>query len=187
MKRYILPVSAVLLILLYLLMILPVPEPDQCALCDSAPCHAPCLVNLSTGEVGELTVYEPHPFKAGELWEYQQGGTFRFLTVAGVTGYRDTARWESHISIPIEQNEYEEKYFCKSCRDKLQPFSQTGFVFADLRLPSEPEIYFIQNNCEIKMENYLIHMERNESNQYEVTVIGNIDPSVFSDQPIDYE
>ncbi|MBQ7898717.1 MAG: hypothetical protein IJ307_02585 [Bacteroidales bacterium] len=187
MKKYILPVCAVLLVLICIIATLPAPEPEHCAICDSIPYHAPALVNLATGEVGELTVYEPHPFKAGELWEYQQGGTFSFLTVAGVTGYRDTARWEFHISIPIEQNEYEEKYFCKSCREKLQPFSQTGFVLADLRLPSEPEIYFIQNNCEIKLENYLIHMEWNESNQYEVTVIGTIDSSVFSDHPIDYE
>lgn len=187
MKKYVIPIIAVILILILARAILPAPEPDPCAICDAIPYHAPCLVNLATGEVGELTVYEPHPFKAGELWEYQQGGTFSFLTVAGITGYRDTARWEAHISIPMKQNEYEEKYFCKSCRDKLQPFSQTGFVLVDLRLPSEPEIYYIQNNSKIELENYLIHMERNESNQYEVTVIGTIDPSVFSDQPIDYE
>lgn len=183
MKKYIIPVIAVILILVCLISLLPAPEPEHCAICDSVPYHAPCLVNLATGEVGELTVYEPHPFKAGELWEYQQGGTFSFLTVAGITGYRDTARWEAHISIPMEQNEYEEKYFCKSCRDILQPFSQTGFVLAELHFPSEPEIYFIQRNTEIMLENYQIQMDISDSNKYDITVIGTLDISDFSYEP----
>lgn len=183
MKKYIIPIVAVILILILARAILPAPEPEHCAICDSIPYHAPALVNLSTGEVGELAVYEPHPFKAGELWEYQQGGTFSFLTVAGITGYRDTARWEAHISIPMEQNEYEEKYFCRSCRDKLHPFSQTGFVLADMRFPSEPVIYFIQGNTEILQDNYRIQMEVNDLNECDITVIGTVNLSDFSDEP----
>lgn len=152
MKKYIMPACATILILICMMTILPAPEPEQCALCDSLPYHAPCLVNLATGEVGELTVYEPHPFKAGELWEYQQGGTFSFLTVAGITGYRDTARWEAHVTVPRDRNKFEEKHFCYSCRDLIKPFSQTGYVLADLHLPSEPEIYFIQGNIAILLE-----------------------------------
>ena len=184
MKKYILSAFAVILILIFLMIILPAPEPEKCALCESVPYHAPCLVNLSTGEVGELTVYEPHPFKAGELWEYQQGGTFSFLSVAGLTGYRDTARWESHVSVPRDENEYEEKYFCKSCRDLFQPFSQTGFILADLHLPSEPEIFFIQGNTEISLDNYRIQIEVSNSNKCDITVIGTVDLSDFSDKPV---
>ena len=67
MKKYIFLVIAVILILICVITILPASEPERCAICDSIPMHAPALVNMATGEVGELTVYEPHPFQAGEI------------------------------------------------------------------------------------------------------------------------
>ena len=63
MKKYVIPIIAVILILVLALAILPAPEPERCAICDSIPFHAPALVNLEAGEVGELEVYEPHPSK----------------------------------------------------------------------------------------------------------------------------
>ena len=103
MKKYIFPAIAVILILICLIIILPAPNPKRCAICDSIPYHAPALVNLATGEVGELAVYEPHPFKVAELNPYQQGGTFSFIYVAGLNGYSDTANCETHITIPIDE------------------------------------------------------------------------------------
>ena len=74
MKKYIFPVIAVIPILICMITILPAPNPKRCAICESIPYHAPALVNLATGEVGELTVYEPHPFKVAELNPYQKVG-----------------------------------------------------------------------------------------------------------------
>ena len=135
MKKSIFPAIAVILILICVITILPASEPERCAICDSIPMHAPALVNLATGEVGELTVYEPHPFKVAELNEYQQGGTFSFIYVAGINGYSDTANWEAHITIPTDENEYEEKHFCKSCRERISGHTEKGFLLLDLRTP----------------------------------------------------
>lgn len=135
MKKYIFPAIAVILILICMITILPAPNPKRCAICDSIPYHAPALVNLATGEVGELAVYEPHPFKVAELNPYQQGGTFSFIYVAGLNGYSDTANWETHITIPINENEYEEKFFCKSCRDRIADHTDKSFLLLDLRIP----------------------------------------------------
>lgn len=135
MKKYIFPIIAVILILILARAFLPAPEPERCAICDSIPYHAPALVNLATGEVGELAVYDPHPFKVAELNEYQQGGAFSFIYAAGVNGYSDTANWETHITIPTNENEYEEKFFCKSCRELITDQTENGFLFLDLRTP----------------------------------------------------
>ena len=135
MKKYIFPIIAVILILILAHAILPAPEPERCAICDSIPFHAPALVNLATGEVGELAVYDPHPFKVAELNEYQQGGTFCFIYSAGLNGYSDTANWETHITIPTNENEYEEKFFCKSCRILISGHTENGFLLLDLRTP----------------------------------------------------
>lgn len=134
MKRYIVPVLVLILILASL--ILPVPNPQHCAICESIPCYAPCLVNLETGEVEEINIYEPHPFKVGELNEYQQGGTFSLLSIAGLKGYSDTSNWEAHISIPTNSNEYKEKYFCKTCRKLIASHAEIGFMLLDLRNPN---------------------------------------------------
>lgn len=65
------------------------PEPDRCSVCDYIPSHAPCLVNLNTGEVGEIALYEPHHTLVGEIAEEQRGGYFCFMSVAGLQGYLD--------------------------------------------------------------------------------------------------
>lgn len=135
MKKYVIPIIAVILILVCLICLLPAPEPEHCAICDSIPMHAPALVNLATGEVGELAVYDPHPFKVAELNEHQQGGTFSFIYAAGLNGYSDTANWETHITIPINENEYEEKHFCKSCRELISGHTEYSFLLLDLRTP----------------------------------------------------
>jgi hypothetical protein len=146
MKKYIFPVIAVILILICLITILPASEPERCAICESIPCHAPCLVNLETGEVGELSVYEPHPFKVAELNPYQQGGTFSFIYVAGINGYSDTANWETHITIPTNENEYEEKFFCKACRERISSHTEKGFLLLDMRTPENFSILSLESD-----------------------------------------
>lgn len=77
------------------------PEPEICALCGSGiPYHAPVLVNLSTGEIGEMRVYDPDPRHRYELEEEQSTGTFSFLHIAGLTGYRDTCNHSCCVTLP---------------------------------------------------------------------------------------
>ena len=146
MKKYIIPILAVILILIFARAILSAPEPERCAICDSIPMHAPALVNLATGKVGELTVYDPHPFKVAELNPYQQGGTFSFIYTAGINGYSDTANWETHITIPTNENEYEEKFFCKACRECISGHTEKGFLLLDLRTPESFSIISLESD-----------------------------------------
>lgn len=173
MKKYIFPVITVILFLICLITILPAPNPKRCAICDSIPYHAPALVNLATGEVGELAVYEPHPFKVAELNEYQQGGTFSFIYVAGLNGYSDTANWETHITIPTDENEYEEKFFCKSCREKIIDYTESGYLLLDLRTPDTFSILSMNLDEVFKIRCYEIHTEVQLS-EIEITILGNL-------------
>lgn len=56
--------------------------------------HAPCLMSLATGEIGELTVYDMDPLRPEELAAVQSVGTFSFLSCAGIMAGRDTG---SHV------------------------------------------------------------------------------------------
>lgn len=174
MKKYIFPAVAVILILICLSTILPAQEPERCAICDSIPMHAPALVNLATGEVGELAVYDPHPFKVAELNEYQQGGTFSFIYAAGLNGYSDTANWETHITIPINENEYEEKFFCKSCRTLISGHTKNGFLLLDLREPEKFFILSLDANETQRVRCYEIQTTQ-QSNEVEITIHGTLE------------
>ena len=173
MKKYIFPVIAVILILICLITILPASEPERCAICDSIPYHAPALVNLATGEVGELAVYEPHPFKVAELNEYQQGGTFSFIYAAGLNGYSDTANWETHITIPTDENGYEEKFFCKSCREKIIDCTENGYLLLDLRSPEAFSILPMGSDEVYTIRCYEIRTEQKGSN-IEIVICGQL-------------
>ena len=174
MKKYIFPVIAVILILICLITILPAPNPTRCAICESIPYHAPALVNLATGEVGELSVYEPHPFKVAELNPYQQGGTFSFIYAAGLNGYSDTANWETHITIPINENEYEEKYFCKACRKLISGHTENDFLLLDLRNPENFSILPLDSDVVHTVRCYEIQT-RVQSVEIEIIVYGTLE------------
>ena len=150
-------------------------EPDHCSLCEHPPTHAPCLVNLQTGEVGELTVYDPHPFQRGKLADIQYGGYFSFLTVAGLTGYRDTARWETHLSIPVDEYGYKGKFFCDSCRDFLKDCANFGFAIVDIKVSKTPIVYTIEEGASFNFRCYEIDVEKREKEECEIIVKGTLD------------
>ena len=174
MKKYIFPVIAVILILICVITILPASEPERCAICESIPYHAPALVNLATGEEGELAVYEPHPFKVAELNPYQQGGTFSFIYVAGINGYSDTANWETHITIPTNENEYEEKFFCNACRERIAAHTDKGFLLLDLRTPESFGILSIDSEQIQSVRCYEIQTKQ-DLDEIEIIVHGTLE------------
>ena len=174
MKKYIFPAIAVILILICVITILPASEPERCAICDSIPMHSPALVNLATGEVGELTVYEPHPFKVAELNPYQQGGTFRFIYAAELNGYSDTANWETHITIPTNENEYEEKFFCNACRERIAAHTDKGFLLLDLRTPESFGILSIDSEQIQSVRCYEIQTKQ-DLDEIEIIVHGTLE------------
>jgi hypothetical protein len=152
-----------------------IPEPEQCSLCAGLPCHAPCIINLSTGEMLELAVYEPHPFIAGELAEEQQSETFSFVRGAGVDGYRLSGE-SITITIPMVADAMEEKHFCNTCRERLDDCASQGYALVDLKDISNPIIYAIGIDLEVSFRCYnIIANEAKEDEKYEIRIIGTLD------------
>ena len=152
----------------------PAPEPEHCNLCESIPHHAPCVINLNTGEVGEIALYQPHFTLGGEIAEEQRGGYFCFLTVAGMHGYLNTSTPEAHVSAPIEGLEYNEKSFCFECRERLQEYTKDGFVLADLKEADNITLYPVKDGTEFTVRCYTVTVIENDKNELEISVIGSI-------------
>ena len=150
------------------------PEPDRCSVCDYIPSHAPCLVNLNTGEVGEIALYEPHHTLVGEIAEEQRGGYFSFVSVAGLRGYLDACVPETHVTVPDGIEKYEEKYFCSTCRELLREYSHCGFVLADVRNPEAPTVYPVEAGTEFEVRCYTVVITETDKGELDISLVGSI-------------
>ena len=137
------------------------PEPEVCALCGNGngmSYHAPVVVNLSTGEIGEMRVYDPDPQHRSEIAKEQSTGTFSFLNIPGLSGYRDTCDHSSHVTLPKakEWMLIEPSYFCRSCRTLLADTATTGYVLADIYNLDNIMIYAIADKAEYTIRDYTV-------------------------------
>lgn len=154
------------------------PEPEICALCGNGngiSYHAPVVVNLSTGESGELRVYDLDPYRRNELAKEQSTGTFSFLNVAGIMGYRDTCDHTSHVILPKEK-EWElidSSYFCRSCRTLLAETATAGYLLVDLYDPDRIMAYAIEDGAEYTIRDYTVSIStQDELNGLSIDVTG---------------
>lgn len=122
----------------------------------------------------ELSVYEPHPFTAGELAEEQRGGYFSFIRGAGVEGHK--LGGESVIvTVPMKSKGMNEQNFCKACREWLTGYANQGYVVADLKDPEAPIIYKIYANASFSFRCYDISIqEQKDAEKFEITIVGTL-------------
>ena len=97
------------------------PEPEVCALCEDRQYYAPCLVNLATGQVGELQIYAG----SGHGWT-------SFFFVAGASGMCEENSHTCTATLPEEMKRMDGVHFCRDCRAKLAEITTEGYVLADL-------------------------------------------------------
>ena len=151
------------------------PSSKECSICRFIKSHAPCLLNLSTGEIGELALYEPHRTKVGELAEVQQGGTFGFFYVAGVKVTQTTSPWVLHIRVPMEGERIRKSHFCQKCRELLKEYNH-GYILIDMYSKDAPTVYPILADTSYLVRCYSITVEpKHVREEFEITMEGTLD------------
>lgn len=107
-------------------------QPVPCCLCNATRHHAPCLVDLETGSVTELSVYDPHPSITGELAEEQHTtGTFSFVTCGEAQGYRNTAQKKVEITVP-DSELTGLAALCTECQNHYSIDLENRYILMDL-------------------------------------------------------
>ena len=145
--------------------------PDRCPLCDFIKSHAPCLVNVATGEVEEMALYTPHYQLVGEIAEEQNASTFSFVTIAGARGTRVSSPWIMELDVPVAKEPLFKYHFCRDCRKLLA--DQAGYVIADLYVHGQPVVIPITDGMEQELRCYKITAVMNvEDNVIELKVVG---------------
>ena len=146
-------------------------SPDRCPLCDFIKSHAPCLVNVATGEVEEMALYTPHYQLVGEIAEEQNASTFSFVTIAGARGTRLSSPWIMELDVPVTKEPLFKYHFCRNCRKLLA--DQAGYVIADLYVHGQPVVIPITDGMEQELRCYKITAVMNvEDNVIELKVVG---------------
>ena len=152
-------------------------ESKSCCLCDSFRYHAPCLIDLETGDLIELDLYFPHETKVGELAEVQEdmSSTFSFVRLGTITGTKLTGSKVIEFGVPIADKTYNPA-LCKDCRELLQAEYKGRYVLADLYDMELKERIPIVANTSIDLRCYEITMAENtEKNEINVTIQGTLD------------
>ena len=106
--------------------------PEVCALCDQGPRSVPCLLNISTGDIGNL---------AGTA----RPGTFQYIGVLGAMGGWDSDAQTGHVTIPDETPALLAPAFCRSCRWTIMRNQPSCYYLADLSDPQTPQLYPIKD------------------------------------------
>ena len=154
MKRWTAPlIVAVLVVCLATTAFVQTQEPDRCPLCEFIKSHAPCIVNIETGEVVELALYQPHYSLVGEIAELQTDSTFSFVSAAGAKGTRISSPYKMELDVPKAVEPLCKTAFCKSCRTLLTG-ADSRYVLADLYAPGNPVIYPVIDGLDVKMRCY---------------------------------
>lgn len=155
--------------------IVALPDPEQCALCSvGRGCQALCLINLSTGQIGEIQVYAYGATKEGKLdpREAQFSGTFNLQPCAGLTAIRDTDFHTCQVFLPEERELMNPAHFCKECRLLLAGAGLEGYVILDLHDLDHKLAYPIWTGRHEVIRNYRISVGRQKNGGWEVCVTG---------------
>lgn len=151
------------------------PEPEQCALCsEGRPYQAPCLINLSTGQMGELRVYTYGPTEQGKLdpREARFSGTFNFQPCAGLAAIRDTDFHTCQVTLPEERERMNPAHFCKECRLLLAGAGLEGYVLVDLYDQNNVQAYPIRYEI---IRDYRVSVTNRKDGTRSVCVTGLLD------------
>ena len=149
----------------------------ECCLCNCFRYHAPCLVDLQTGDLKELGIYLPHETKAAELADPRiDQGTFSFVVLGDAVGYCDSTQERVEIEIPVKQ--IDNPMLCEECRTKLIDGITDRYMLADLYAPLDDrknhKLIPITDNMNIDLRCYTISATKEENGTLKLTVQGTL-------------
>ena len=132
-----------------------VPASKECVLCNAFPRHAPCLVDLNSGKICELEIYQPHHTKVAELSDEQYGGYMSLVQFGDINGILLGAD-RVELEAPAKATGILDSLFCKDCRKLLKDSNCQGYILADLRNPEELSVWQIAEGISASVRCYEI-------------------------------
>ena len=133
-------------------------SPAHCFLCQSIPRNTPCIVNLSTGDVTELSV--------GSLGSI----SWSFIGKAVITGNGDNS---CTATLPANIGKMNSNLFCENCQNLVAEVSDRGYVLADLHNLNNIQLYAIEDGVSITIREYVVSIEAPNDMYWEILEVTN--------------
>ena len=147
-------------------------EQKDCCLCSSFRYHAPCLIDLETGEMIELDLYYPHPTKVAELAEEQpQMDTFSFVKLGDAVGTKLTDSKTIEMHVPVSEKTVNPA-LCRECKKQIGGMFVDRYVLADLYNKEEKTLIPIDADLSMVLRCYEITSQEAESGMLNVIIQG---------------
>ena len=124
------------------------------------PYHAPVLMDVTTGDYGELTVYDNDRYKVGLLSEEQHGGFMAMTRPAGAYAVRDADAHTCRVTLPDES---------------VEAGSSRRYVLVDTQNPDDVRVYPITNGAVYEIRDYTVNVSLDDQGKLNVYVTGNLD------------
>ena len=145
----------------------------RCRICEGLPFHAPCLIDLSTGAILELSVYDNNPVWQGKLSDTQSTGHFSLTMSGGMVAAKD-AGVSCQTSISLESRLMNTALFCEACQDALNNIPNIGIVLADLYDLENIRYYVIKGGAEYSIRDYTVNINQELNSELRIIVTGSI-------------
>ena len=153
--RIILAVAVIAAIIAIVAGLLIFPPANSCGLCRAAFYDTPCLIDLKTGDVLELSLDGPSETGfVGNTSVQSTVETFSFIRFGSITGTKQTAPSVIKLKIP-SADKVNAPALCRRCRKMLQQGYDGRYVLADMN--GKILIPFIAST-EVAIEGYEITM-----------------------------
>lgn len=143
---------------------------QKCCLCGSFRYHAPCLLDLKTGELRELDMYFPHHSLVAELADPQpETGVFSFFSFNSVSGTKQTGPERIDLLIPNDKTLF--PALCIDCRKQLPSDYERRYILADLYEKDNKVLIPIEIDATLSLRCYEITMSQNKERNGIIIVI----------------
>lgn len=143
-------------------------EPECCSICEDGNGnrhHAPVLVNLSTGTVRELEIYDNDPTRPWEVAEKQRWDDWVFTFIDG----NATMSWSSVDQTNIARigddlGKLDPALFCHDCRALLAETASEGYVLLDMYDLENIQAFVIEDGAEYTIRDYTVAIYKDMEN-----------------------
>lgn len=130
--RIILAVAVIAAIIAIVAGLLVFSPANSCGLCRAAFYDTPCLIDLKTGDVLELSLDGPSETGfVGNTAAQSTVETFSFIRFGGITGAKQTAPGVIDLKVPTTDEVYVPA-LCSKCRGMLQQGYDGRYALADM-------------------------------------------------------
>ena len=144
------------------------PEPECCSVCEEGKgnrYHAPVLVNLSTGVLRELEIYDRDPRRPWEVAEEQRWDDWVFTFIDG----NATMSWSSEdhkniAHIGDEIGKITPALFCHDCRALLADAATEGYALLDMYELENIQAFAVEDGAEYTIRDYTVSVYKDKEN-----------------------